>query len=1458
MIGCKASCAGSAILLTVGLALTPYEVYGTGAETVGALNAAFVEQEVQKKADLGLEDVLVPTSVLPVAPGEAEEWGARQECTGDRDIDGLGMTNWGYTLNVYYKSRRSTTIYRASEFNCPGGGPISGIRYYVSQVPAMAMPNLTIRLRHTTANVYTSPYCFNNDGWTTCYQATTQISAAGWYTFVFDPPFLYNGVENLEVDVSFGQNSTWNNSGQIWSFSAGTGNNRTIYAYSDTIANPLNWTCGTGNPTVNGSIQVPRAQFIFPPPVTGACCVNFVCLATTNEPDCIGMGGTWYGGQTCPEFFCPPWNDDCQAVAPQSPPRSPGWRLKKHAHVRHDTTVWATLLGEKVSKIYEGRNIPPCHWIKISGPWWSTDAACKQTFRNYRGGDRSTETSLAVVRGAPGSYTMPVLEEALAGPPFNGTSSLYPDMVSSFFDIFVAIDVDDFVAGGGIVPPPGTVLQVVNGQVVNYPMPGVLVATQPFEFTTEYGWTSSALLTGPVEAIGEMELGLSAAIEYTFYGDNRGATNDCTLFPGGQVWHAIDLPFGYASFFDLYLDYCGTSPPFGNAWLNWAIGCPCTAVTAAGTWDTTTCPDGNLTIRWYGLPPGTYFYPVLLDPNNNAAGPYTLHVVARPAYCESRATSTIDSTVDRVQFGTIDNDTTGVCDTYDDFTALSTDVVQGATYPLAVTLGDCSPPTCYARVGRVFIDWNHDYDFDDPGELVLSQAVPNTPCVVTISTNVVVPPAAAVGPTRMRVICREATDPNVVTPCGTYSYGGTEDYTVTILAAPPGGACCFGATCAPDYLEADCLAQGGVFKGNGWPCDPNPCVGRCCYPDGTCVVQPPAECTGVYYGDMTDCGPPNPCPQPGDDCTNPIVVVLPQALPYTDLDTTCGRGNAYANTCLGYYDGGEDIIYELVVTEDVLVRVVMTTTATWTGMAIHDTCPLDPNVCLYKGTNTGAGGVTLENVQLYASVGVYYLMIDTWPSPNCIPEFTLAIARYPRGACCVGPACSEVTEAQCLAQGGTWLGAGGDCFPNPCVPPPDYYWDITTGEQGGNGYNGEWIYYPNAPGGEWWNMWWPNERAMNRQKQITVTFDVGFPTGGGQLEVALNWATPDWPLVERPPLADEEQYIERGYLELIRAPGTYTYSLTLPYCPAWVSMDVRGVGYRLQGTIQHICLPAPPTGACCVGPACSEVTEAQCLAQGGTWLGAGSDCFPNPCIPIDFWYNLVTGEQGGNGYEGMWYVYPSGWINMWWPNEFDLIRHKRVVLRFWVDFVPDSPGPAVIAFNYSVPSWTESFPPLPPLDMQIVRVALEPPITEPGYYERATVIPFCPRWVSVDIMGWGYWIQGTIEHICLPPVGGACCLPSGQCQQMPPDQCASMGGHYYGDGTLCAPLDRCPPTCAGDTNCDGMITFADIDGFVEALGGEAAWTHWPCPWLNADCTGDGDVTFADIDPFVGLIGTTCP
>lgn len=63
----------------------------------------------------------------------------------------------------------------------------------------------------------------------------------------------------------------------------------------------------------------------------------------------------------------------------------------------------------------------------------------------------------------------------------------------------------------------------------------------------------------------------------------------------------------------------------------------------------------------------------------------------------------------------------------------------------------------------------------------------------------------------------------------------------------------------------------------------------------------------------------------------------------------------------------------------------------------------------------------------------------------------------------------------------------------------------------------------------------------------------------------------------------------------------------------------------------------------------------------------------------------------------------------------------------------------------------------------------------------------------------------------------------------------------------------------GDVNCDGAVTFDDIDPFVVALGGEAAYlAAYPnCSWLLADTDCDGDVDFDDIDPMVACLSGNC-
>lgn len=55
-----------------------------------------------------------------------------------------------------------------------------------------------------------------------------------------------------------------------------------------------------------------------------------------------------------------------------------------------------------------------------------------------------------------------------------------------------------------------------------------------------------------------------------------------------------------------------------------------------------------------------------------------------------------------------------------------------------------------------------------------------------------------------------------------------------------------------------------------------------------------------------------------------------------------------------------------------------------------------------------------------------------------------------------------------------------------------------------------------------------------------------------------------------------------------------------PYAGFWATVNCNVAG--------------DPTGACCDGTACTEVTESVCIGSGGTWLGAFTDCEPNPCL----------------------------------------------------------------------------------------------------------------------------------------------------------------------------------------------------------------------------------------------------
>ncbi len=66
----------------------------------------------------------------------------------------------------------------------------------------------------------------------------------------------------------------------------------------------------------------------------------------------------------------------------------------------------------------------------------------------------------------------------------------------------------------------------------------------------------------------------------------------------------------------------------------------------------------------------------------------------------------------------------------------------------------------------------------------------------------------------------------------------------------------------------------------------------------------------------------------------------------------------------------------------------------------------------------------------------------------------------------------------------------------------------------------------------------------------------------------------------------------------------------------------------------------------------------------------------------------------------------------------------------------------------------------------------------------------------------------------------------------------------------------------GDMNCDGVVNFDDIDGFVAALVGYSSYAaaYPDCYWLNGDMNCTNDANFDDIDGFVACLagGGACP
>jgi len=140
-------------------------------------------------------------------------------------------------------------------------------------------------------------------------------------------------------------------------------------------------------------------------------------------------------------------------------------------------------------------------------------------------------------------------------------------------------------------------------------------------------------------------------------------------------------------------------------------------------------------------------------------------------YCEAGAIETDFEKIANVTFNTINNNSSSTAG-YEDFTSISTPVSRGANYSFSAT----SPESYTTNQVIVWIDFNQNGDFSDPGEQVLITSPGGSPW----TGNIAIPTNAELGETRMRIRLHDAEFGPNSTPCGNSQYGQVEDYTLVI------------------------------------------------------------------------------------------------------------------------------------------------------------------------------------------------------------------------------------------------------------------------------------------------------------------------------------------------------------------------------------------------------------------------------------------------------------------------------------------------------------------------------------------------------------------------------------------------------------------------------------------------------------------------------------------------------
>jgi chitodextrinase len=338
------------------------------------------------------------------------------------------------------------------------------------------------------------------------------------------------------------------------------------------------------------------------------------------------------------------------------------------------------------------------------------------------------------------------------------------------------------------------VIQGAGPDVTAPSTPTNLTASGTTQTTTNLSWNAStdnvgvtgydvyrgATLIASVTGTTYQATGLTASTAYTFSVRAKDAAGNISSSSNTVNVTTLSPPDTQAPSAPTNLTASGTTQTTTN--LSWNASTDNVGVTGYEVYRGATLIASvtGTTYQATGLSPNTaYTFTVRakdaagnVSSTSNTVNVTTL--VSTVTYCASQGNNTNDEWIQRVQLGSINNNS-GNNGCYADFTSLSTTLVKGTSN--TVTITPAWSGTVYREAYRVWIDYNQDGDFNDSGEQVYNRTRTNASVV---SGSFTVPTSALNGATRMRVSMKYNASP---TSCETFTYGEVEDYTVIISAS---------------------------------------------------------------------------------------------------------------------------------------------------------------------------------------------------------------------------------------------------------------------------------------------------------------------------------------------------------------------------------------------------------------------------------------------------------------------------------------------------------------------------------------------------------------------------------------------------------------------------------------------------------------------------------------------------